>query len=331
MWEACQGRWNGQCRLVTLTKGSERRPPSVLSPLRFGAELAAAQSFGDCGWLFYSHSSIARVQALMPRGFRRPYAVFLHGIEAWAPYSNQQRRVLQGAAALIANSAYTARRVSEAHPSLQPIAACPLALPPNEVSRTGATEPFAVGPSTVIIVARLDAAERYKGHDQLLEAWPTVVSQVPDAQLLVVGGGDDLTRLQKKAAGLSVGDSIIFTGFVPELIRESLYDRAAVFAMPSRNEGFGLVYLEAMAHGLPCVGSVHDAAGEIIVDAVTGFLVNQAETPAIADRLIRLLSDPALRRQMGDEGRRRLERCFSYERFEGRLLSLLDGAFGSEA
>jgi phosphatidylinositol alpha-1,6-mannosyltransferase len=101
--------------------------------------------------------------------------------------------------------------------------------------------------------------------------------------------------------------------------------------MPSRNEGFGLVYLEAMAHGLPCVGSDEDAAREIIVDGETGYLVKQSDQAALRDRLIGLLTDATLRRTLGLGGRARLAREFSYDRFSSRLGTALDAAFGMPA
>jgi phosphatidylinositol alpha-1,6-mannosyltransferase len=180
----------------------------------------------------------------------------------------------------------------------------------------------------VLIVARMDSGEQYKGHDQLLEAWPAVRREVPRAALVVAGSGDDAHRLQAKAVALGIGESVRFTGFVSDAALRELYSQAALFAMPSRNEGFGLVYLEAMSHGLPCIGSVHDAAGELIDEGTTGFLVDQTDTGALANRIIRLLTNAAVRTTMGAAGRRRLDQRFSYDRFRTRLLSALDEAFG---
>ena len=149
-------------------------------------------------------------------------------------------------------------------------------------------------------------SERYKGHDQLIEAWPRVVALVPDAQLVFVGDGDDAPRLRRKAAESRAGTHILFTGFVPKATLDELYRRAALFALPSRGEGFGLVYLEAMTHRLACIGSVHDAAREVIVDGQTGRLVQQDDIDGLADTLTTLLIDEAQRRRMGDAGHVRL-------------------------
>jgi phosphatidylinositol alpha-1,6-mannosyltransferase len=253
--------------------------------------------------------------------------VFLHGIEAWRPLPHADARALREAALLVANSRYTARRVNETHTLEKPIEVCPLALAPTSAQPDAQRVTYwrqQIGARAVITVARMAAGERYKGHDQLLEAWPDVKACVSGSRLIFAGGGDDLPRLQSKAASLGLGGDVIFTGFLtgPEL--DALYAAAAVFAMPSREEGFGLAYLEAMSHGLPCIGSIHDASGEVLADAVSGCLVDQSDLAALADRLIQLLNDEALRRSMGSEGRRRARLCFSYEQFRHRLLGLLD-------
>jgi phosphatidylinositol alpha-1,6-mannosyltransferase len=325
--------WGDVCRVRTLTSGDEV-DSTTLDRLKFGAGLASEQVLGDCRWILYSHLRIARVQAFIPPALRRPYAVFLHGIEAWRPLTGTERRVLEGATLLIANSAYTARRIAQAHPWIGPIASCPLALAPTDpIVKAGDADASGIdalrlGPHAVLVVARMSAAERYKGHDQLLDAWPAVLARVPDAQLVFVGDGDDVARLKARAGQLPVPGSVIFTGFVSDATLGGLYRRAAIFAMPSRDEGLGLVYLEAMARGLPCIGSVHDAATEVIDDGVTGYLVDQADTGGLAERIGRLLGDEALRLSMGARGLARWQRRFAYDQFRERLLSLVLGAFG---
>lgn len=329
VWQVFRDRWGDDCRLFTLVGGgAELRSldSSTAARLGFGTVLAREQLFGQCPWVFYSHLSVARVQQFVPAPLRRPYAVFLHGIEAWRSLPASQQRVLAGAALRVANSQFTARRVAEAHPGIGPIAACPLSLPPDfaRPAATGAVDIGAIGPRAVILVARMIMAERYKGHDELIEAWPGVVARVPDAQLVFVGTGDDVPRLRAKAAELGVGDAVILTGFVSEAQLQALYRRAAVFAMPSRGEGFGLVYLEAMSHRLACIGSIHDAAGEIIEDGVTGLLVDQTDQAHLTDRLLQLLTNDVRRVEMGARGYQRLQREFSYAQFSRRLLALID-------
>jgi phosphatidylinositol alpha-1,6-mannosyltransferase len=168
------------------------------------------------------------------------------------------------------------------------------------------------------------ASERYKGHDELIDAWPRVVAAVPKARLVIAGDGDDVPRLQEKARRIGKPDSILFTGFASGSLLSGLYDRAAVFALPSRAEGFGLVYLEAMAHRLPCIGSIHDAAGDVIVDGCTGRLVDQLKSHALADAIVDLLDDDQTRCRMGEAGHRRLHEEFTFAKFAERVDALLD-------
>jgi phosphatidylinositol alpha-1,6-mannosyltransferase len=298
--------------------------------VQFFAKLARLQSLRRVNWLLFTHVGIARAQLRVPRQFRRPYAVMLHGIEAWSATLDAERRaVLREARVRIAISPHTARRVAMAHPDLPAIDTCLLALLPDDEhpDRVPADVLVDYGPHAVVIVGRMSSTERYKGHDQLLLAWPRVLTEVPDASLVMVGRGDDVERLRTKAAALGLGRSVYFPGFLPDAALRAVMRISAVFAMPSRGEGFGLVYLQAMRAGVPCLGSRDDAAADVIVDGETGLLVPRQDPDAIAGALLRLLTDETMRRRMGDAGRRRYENTFTYPRFRARLASILARAF----
>ena len=301
--------------------------------LRFLGRLTSAEA-GGADWAFFTHLGLARAQRWVPRPWRRPHAVFLHGIEVWnADLEPDRRRALRTAKLRIANSEYTARRVAAVHPDAGPIFACPLALhPADSVSRTAdASHPLLamLGDRSVVIIGRMDASERYKGHDELIDCWPDVLAAVPDARLVIAGTGNDRGRLIRKAEDARLGDRVIFPGFVENDLRDALMARASVFAMPSRGEGFGIVYLQAMRAGKPCIGSTADAAGDVIVDGETGWLVDPADRRALASAVVSLLEDEAARRRMGEAGRRRFEREFTFDRFRDRLGMLLSGTFAT--
>jgi phosphatidyl-myo-inositol dimannoside synthase len=311
---------------------------------RFGARVLGAQLLRRVDWIAFNHVGIARVQRLVPQAARRPYIVFVHDVEAWDPALSSDRvDTLRAAAVRVANSRYTAARVAQAHPDIGPVLPCPLGLLARDIdgaapstpalglesSSAGATADSRhsvdrVGPLSVLIVGRLQASERYKGHDELLECWPQVVAQVPTAQLVVVGLGDDRGRLQEKARALGVASHVLFCGFVPDRALAALWEKVAVFAMPSAREGFGLVYLEAMRAGRPCVGSTSDAAGDIIVDHETGLLVDRTSRVALAEALVTLLTNEGMRSAMGEAGRRRFLTEFTADRFAARLKLILD-------
>jgi phosphatidyl-myo-inositol dimannoside synthase len=122
---------------------------------------------------------------------------------------------------------------------------------------------------------------------------------------------------------LGVAAQVHFAGFVPDEELPSYYEAAEVFAMPSFSEGFGLVYLEAMYHGKPCIAGNRDGAHEVVSDGQTGILVEPGNVQQIQDALLRLLLDRETAQQMGTAGRQRLQRCFTYEQFATRLTKLL--------
>jgi phosphatidylinositol alpha-1,6-mannosyltransferase len=330
IWQVMGETWGDRRRLITLggapsNPGKPRRP-SLAGRAAFGLRLAASQAAHPDSWVFFTHLSLARAQRYVPVVLRRQYAVFLHGIEAWRPLNPDEQDILRGAALRVANSRYTASAIAAANPGVGSIDVCPLAFAPVDelpVAPQLTADAPDLGPMAVLLVGRMDAGERYKGHDELLEVWPRVVAARPEARLVFAGDGDDRARLLAKAAALGVAARVTFTGFLPTEGLTRLYNRAAVFAMPSRGEGFGLVYLEAMAHGLPCIGSTHDAAREVIDDGETGFLVDQADGRALADRIAQLLGDDNLRRRLGAAGRRRVAEQFSYEQFSHRLVDLV--------
>lgn len=330
IWQAVREHWGDQASLVEMFT-HENRQATLGEKLRFSASMLWAESLRQTDWILFSHLGLAQVQHALPAGIRRPYGVFLHGIEAWQPLGPREKQALRGAALRLANSRHTAARVAAVHPDIGPIEACPLALLPGNTGaeREAATLPFSLGPRAILVVGRMLRSEQYKGHDQLIDAWPTVSSSVPDAQLIMVGEGDDVPRLKERAKTQPGSDRIVFTGFVGADTLRALYERAAVFALPSRAEGFGLVYLEAMSHGLPCLGSVHDAASEVIVNGETGLLVDQDDTNGMAAALRGLLIDPVRRRAMGESGRARVAAEYSFERFSRRLRELMDAAHTS--
>lgn len=326
LWEVFQSEWGKHARLLTLI-GGERTRPSFAEKTRYALRLARTQATGETDLVLFSHLGLAKPLLGIPRKWHRPYGIFLHGIEAWNSLPPEHGDLLAAADVRIANSRYTAARVMTAHPRIGPVVACPLGLPAAAAGAPAASRIEtllpALGPHVVLAVGRMLASERYKGHDELIDAWPQVRAGVPDAQLLLVGHGDDVSRLRERAEQVREGRSITFTGFVSPADLDALYRRAALFALPSRGEGFGLVYLEAMAHRLACVGSVHDAARDVIVDGQTGHLVDQNDGDALAATLVGLLNTPERRLRMGEEGYRRVQEHFSFQSFAARFLTVV--------
>jgi phosphatidylinositol alpha-1,6-mannosyltransferase len=183
----------------------------------------------------------------------------------------------------------------------------------------------------MLTVARLSQAEQYKGHDFVIRAMPTLLERFPKLVYHVVGDGDWRRDLDALAGQMRVERAVRFHGSVSEQELRRHYAQASVFVMPSRAEGFGFVFLEAMAHGLPVVAGNVDATSEVVVDGETGYLVDPTSVRALVTAISRLLGDRDLRLLMGSAGRARVRENFGYDRFRMRLSELLADLTGEAA
>jgi phosphatidylinositol alpha-1,6-mannosyltransferase len=271
------------------------------------------------------HMHLAPLASLLARRGAET-TLFLIGIEVWTALRARERRAIERADRLLAISAFTVRGFRAANPTLadRPVTVCApgIGAAPRRVD-VEVTDGFA------LIVGRLSSRERYKGHDALIDIWPAVRAVVNDAQLVVVGDGDDRARLEAAATERELGDAITFLGRVDDVALAALYDRAAFFVMPSPREGFGLVYLEAMRVGKPCI-AVHGSADEIIRHEIDGLVVEPGSADALAAAIVRLFSDADERARMGVAARARVHDSFTEEQFSRRLLRALDAQLVSD-
>jgi phosphatidylinositol alpha-1,6-mannosyltransferase len=287
---------------------------------RFAAGLLA--SWPDL--LLFDHVGLARLQGLLPGMLSVPYVLLIHSIEIWNNHRPDYHRTALQARLLIANSEYTARKARNHYPDLPEIVVCWPGKDQPVLDSPGNGVGFEnLGPHAMLIVGRLDAAQRHKGHDQLLEALPLVLREVPDARLVIAGGGDDRSRLEAKVQTLGLADHVLFAGHVSQQQLHALYDRCALFVMPSEGDGFGMVFLEAMMHSLPCVGLQRGAAAEIFEDGVSGILVDREDVSAMAARLSGLLLDEPRRKEVGLAGFERYRERFTSAQYCDRLKPIL--------
>ncbi|ETX05436.1 MAG: hypothetical protein ETSY2_22920 [Candidatus Entotheonella gemina] len=217
-------------------------------------------------------------------------------------------------------------------------AACPLGLSPSFTATATPTPdgPLVfeaadgtstlLGPHCLLIAARMDAREGEKGHRELIRILPAVKRDVPDVQLVCAGPGDDRHALQQLARHHGVADAVFFPGYVPLGTLQALYRHCYALVMPSRQEGFGLAYLEAMQHAKPCVGCFHQGAEDIIAHGETGLLVHDpADAPSLLGALNTLLQDRTYAQWLGQNGYKRLQREFTARHYQARLKAHITG------
>jgi glycosyltransferase involved in cell wall biosynthesis len=149
-----------------------------------------------------------------------------------------------------------------------------------------------------------------------------VLQARPDVLFVWVGDGELLDSMRAEINALGLDDRIRFSGFVAE--PSTWYETAQVYFQPSLRESHGIAVLEAMAHGLPCVVADTGGLPESVVDGETGYVCPPADSADFAGRITELLGDAALRESMGDAGRQRVEKCFSEELQEQKIMALYE-------
>jgi phosphatidylinositol alpha-1,6-mannosyltransferase len=286
-------------------------------------------------FIICSHIGVTPAARVIHLFFGIPYWVVLHGIEVWGELPQGKERALRGAQRLICNSRFTSEATNSRHQLTGTNAAI---LPPafniDEAQKsTASSYEVETDPPIVLTVGRLAASEQYKGHDVMLDSWITVREKIPDAVYCILGDGDDRARLEGRARELGLADSVRFIGAVSGLELHGWYHRCRVFAMPARTEldsqpprgeGFGIVFLEAMAHGKPVLGPRNGAPSEFIHSGDHGLLVDPTNSSEVASALVELLENKDRSDHMGQAAKAWVNQEYSEERFRQRLKEILE-------
>lgn len=249
---------------------------------------------------------------------RRPL-LMIYGIEAWKHAPPLTTRLLHRTCAIVSISEITRSRLLawsdyRGRTHLLPNAIHTEAYGIREKRADLVARYRLEGKRVLLTVGRLAAEERYKGFDEVIEVLRDLS---PDVVYIIAGGGNDAARLQQKAVQCGVADRVIFTGLFADEDKPDLYALADVYVMPSRGEGFGYVFLEALASGVPVIGSKHDGGREALLEGDLGLLVDPANPAEILAALRETLARPTR------EVPPRLG-YFSFENFKSRLTAIMD-------
>jgi phosphatidylinositol alpha-1,6-mannosyltransferase len=240
--------------------------------------------------IFCGHLNYAPLAAFLARTTRAMLIVQLHGVEIWTRPSALQARALEAADFVLCVSRHTREQLL-AFTGVRPERAIVLPNMVEDAFLPGAAAGFRRtwsldGKFVLLTVSRLDSREQYKGQDRVIAALPDLVRAGHDVAYVIAGDGDDRPRLEKLAAEAGVTDRVIFTGRLPGGQLIEAYRAADLFVMPSTGEGFGIVFLEAMACGTPALGLDVGGAVDAFADGEFGSAVSQEAFPGELARLV---------------------------------------------
>ena len=229
--------------------------------------LARALADGPYDLVIIGHINLAAVGVRVARRLKVPSQLIVHGIDAWTPHRSRAVRVsLSRIDRVVGVSQVTLDRLEQLGAARCRIASacCRIASISTSSRRPEAGRSRAsfrtAGKKVLMTFGRLASDERYKGFDEVIELLPALAREVPNVVYMICGDGPDRGRLEAKCRKLGVADRVVFTGFVDEAHKPDYYRLADAYVMPSRGEGFGIVFLEALACGIPVLGSRRTAA-----------------------------------------------------------------------
>ena len=309
---------------------------SPLRTLMFASQLLAYGIWQRPKIVISTHVNFTLAAYWLKRITGIPYWAVAHGVDAWEINNSSLQTALRSADRILAVSNYTRDRLIEEQ-NLDPKR---VSLLPNtfDVNRFQiADKPDYLlqryhlnsEQPVILTVARLDNTERHKGYTQIIQALPTIRQTIPNIHYVIVGKGSDRPRIEKLIADLDLEDNVTLAGFVTDEELNAYYNLCDVFAMPSKGEGFGIVYLEALACGKPVLGGNCDGAIDALCQGDLGVLVNPDDIAAIAQNLVEILHQtyPKPILYQPENLRQKVIDTFGFIQFQKTLKELLQTYF----
>jgi len=233
--------------------------------------------------------------------FGKKIIVVGHGVDVWENVNSLKKKLLQYSDSVLAVSHFTKGKLIKQHSVAEhKIIIFPNTFDPYLKLPQKFEKPISLirqhnikqNEKIILTVSRLSAVDRYKGYDKVIEVMPELLKEIPVARYIIIGEGDDdeILRIKKLITDLSLSDKVIMTGYVTDKELSEYYMLADVFIMPSKKEGFGIVFLEAMIHGLPLIAGNKDGSVETLLNGELGLLVDPDDNDQIKEQLINVLT-----------------------------------------
>lgn len=320
-WEALSTA-NPASRLLTTGRPLGAQPGAGISATsKQDAVLTALKQRWQVDQILVWHLGLLKLLPFL----RRPRAsviLFLHGIEIWRPLGPLSRLLLRRVDRILSNSQYTWERALAFHPTLAHKSHHVVPLGTGK-PREPSCNPQPRSIPTALMLGRLSRAEDYKGHREVIAAWPAVRDSIPEAELWIIGDGDLRPDLEGAVAAHGLEQAVRFMGRLPDAERDAALVKSHALLMPSRGEGFGLVYLEAMRYGRPSLVSTVDAGREVVTPPVAGLAVNPDDHGALVSAICRLITPGEEWERWSLQSQQRYNSHFTGAHYQQRLLAAL--------
>jgi glycosyltransferase involved in cell wall biosynthesis len=264
----------------------------------------------------------------VPKGRR---ILMAHGIEVWQRPKGMDRLAYWSCSEIWSVSNYTRQRILGNHPRFaKPILLFYNTLDPFFTQTPGSQKlPEVLHPlqeGYLLTISRLSSTEQYKGYDLVIRTLPSLLSQKPGVKYVLGGSWDatEIVRIRNLIKELQLEKHVYLPGFVPEGVLKTMYENAGVFVMPSRKEGFGIVFCEAAWCGTHVIAGNADGSPEALLNGKWGRLINPGDEKELLEALLFALNQPALDADAREKRRREVEEKYGFAAFCNRQTDLLN-------
>lgn len=289
--------------------------------------------------IFFTANYVCDISDQLCNNLKIPNVLFVHGVEIWSNLGENEVKRLNKVDAIIANSNFNKNYVKELISSEIPIYVLHPCVDTNLFKPQGSNtikcikSNYGLGCGPIMLtVGRLNSKEQQKGHDLIIKSLPVLLKRFPTLEYVIVGEGDDISRLKAIAEECGVTAKTHFLGKLPDHDLIGIYSSCDIFAMPSifqtgekpKGEGFGIVYIEAASCEKPSIGGNKGGVIDAIVHGETGYLVDPTDIHDFIEHASLLLSNPDRCQRMGKEARKRVVREFSETAYSEKVRILLN-------
>lgn len=266
-------------------------------------------------YILYDHLGLARSNLLHIK--KKPYIVFLYGIDIWDKSNKKRLKAQKDSALSIAISNFTKHKALKTHGALRNVKVCWLSTIYDEIK-------FVKKKKKNFNFLFLSRLEKGKGHQITIDAFNKIKKK--NIKLIIVGKGPEYKDIKKKITNLNLQKKVKMYGFLEEKKLNNLWSKTDVLIMPSKVEGFGLVYIEAMSRGIPIITSKQDAGHEINVHGKTGYSadLNNKKKDELLIYMKKISNNDLRLKKMGKNAKNRWKNNFSYKEFKKRFEKIIN-------
>lgn len=281
--------------------------------------------------IFCSHVNFSPLCYFFKKYIGKDYIVITHGIDVWDIKTGLKAEALKKANKVVTVSNFTKnimiKNISELS---EKIFILPNSIdgkdffPKEKSARLMEKYNIKKDDKIILTLTRLSSSEKYKGYDRIIEILPRIKKEIPRIKYILMGAGDDAERIKKLISELDLNSSVIMTGYFSDEEKTDFFSICDVFAMPSKGEGFGIVFLEALACGKPVVAGNKDASLEPLLNGELGLLVDPDNKEEIMKAIIGILKKEVPEKILdGEFLRKKTIENFGFEKFKEKVKSLI--------